>query len=57
MSRLTRILINEMAKSGGKAKLVKVPEERRPTAQSLKKLDKEIEAQMNQHKKPPKFYY
>lgn len=57
MSKLTRILIKEMAKSGGKAKLVKVPEERRPTAQSLKKLDKEIEAQMNQHKKPLKFYY
>ena len=34
-------------KSNGKAKLVKVTPERRPTAESLIKLEKEIQSQLN----------
>lgn len=44
---LRDILAKEMAKSGGSAELVKVPANRRPTAASLRKLDKEISSQLN----------
>lgn len=44
---LKSILAKEIAKSGGQAKLVKVPESRRPTSESLKKLDREIAAQIS----------
>ena len=44
---LRNILAKEISKSGGKARIVKVPEDRRPTAMSLKKLDKEIAAQIS----------
>ena len=35
-----------MEKSNGAARLVKVPEHMRPTAESLKKLEREISAQI-----------
>lgn len=44
---IRRILEKEMFKSGGKAKLVKVPVSRRPTAETLIKLEREIAAQVN----------
>ena len=40
-----------MAKSGGSARLVKMPEKMRPDAESLKKLSKGIEAQMERNRK------
>lgn len=43
---ISRILNKEMNKSGGSARLVKVPADRRPTAESLKKLEREISAQI-----------
>lgn len=36
-----------MNKSGGCARLVKVPASRRPTAKTLKKLEREISAQVS----------
>lgn len=44
--RLRDILAKEMNKSGGSAKLVKVPDNRRPTTASLQKLDQEIISQI-----------
>ncbi len=44
---ISRILTKEMEKSGGKAKLVKVPASKRPTAESLRKLEREISAQIS----------
>ena len=44
--KISEIIKKEMAKSGGSARVVKVPPERRPTAESLKKLDTEISAQI-----------
>lgn len=43
---LRNISPREMEKSKGSAKLVKVPTNRRPTAASLRKLDKEIASQI-----------
>ena len=43
---ISRILSKEMNKSGGCARLVKVPASRRPTAKTLKKLEREISAQV-----------
>lgn len=40
--QLRKILEKEMAKSNGQAELVKVPQERRPNTESLKK-DREVE--------------
>jgi len=44
---ISSILSKEMNKSGGSAKLVKVPANRRPTAESLKNLEQEISAQIS----------
>lgn len=44
---LNKIMENEMARSGGSARVVKVPDCRRPTATSLKKLGREISSQIN----------
>lgn len=44
--RISSILGKEMNKSGGSARLVKVPANRRPTAESLKSLEQEISAQI-----------
>lgn len=43
---LRNILKKELEKSGGKARLVKVPANRRPTAESLRELDREISSQI-----------
>lgn len=40
------VLKKEVEKSGGKVRVVKVPPERRPTAESLAKLEAEISAQI-----------
>ena len=40
------VLEKEVEKSGGKVRVVKVPPERRPTAESLAKLEAEISAQI-----------
>jgi len=40
------MLKREMAASGGRARLVKVPDRRRPTVESLVKLEREINAQV-----------
>lgn len=44
---ISRILSKEMQKSGGCARLVKVPADRRPTSETLKKLEREISAQVS----------
>lgn len=44
---ISKVLAKEMNKSGGKARVVKVPANRRPTAESLRKLEREIAAQIN----------
>lgn len=44
---IKRIMAKAMAKSGGAAELVEVPAYRRPTAQSLRKLEKEVAAQVS----------
>ena len=44
--QLRKILKKEMAKSNGQAKLVKVPQERRPDAESLKKIDREVDGML-----------
>ena len=41
--QLRKILEKEMAKSNGQAELVKVPQERRPNPESLKKINQEVE--------------
>lgn len=42
-----RVMAKEMAKSNGSARMVKVPADRRPTVDSLRKLEREISAQVN----------
>ena len=44
--QLRKILEKEMAKSNGRAELVKVPQERRPDAESLKKINREVEGML-----------
>lgn len=43
---ISDILNKEMNKSGGSARVVKVPADRRPTAETLKGLEQEISAQI-----------
>lgn len=43
----TSILKNEMKRSGGSVRVVKVAAERRPSAEALKKLDRQINAQLS----------
>lgn len=47
MSTISKVLHRIAEESNGKMRIVKVPPERRPTAESLKKLDREIKAQTN----------
>ncbi len=47
MSTINRVLHRIAEESNGKMRIVKVPPERRPTAESLKKLDREIQAQLD----------
>ena len=44
---LKKIMIKEMQKSGGKATVVDVPENRRPTPESLQRLVSEISSQIS----------
>ncbi len=48
--RMSLALEREMAKSGGKARVVKVPENMRPTVDSLRHLENEISAQIKSNK-------
>ena len=45
--KLSRVLAREMEKSGGVVRVVKVPNERRPTAESLRTLERQISAQLD----------
>ena len=44
---ISRILSKEMQKSDGQARLVKVSSDRRPTSETLRKLKREISAQVS----------
>ena len=44
---LRNILAKEMSKSNGEAEFIKVPANRRPTAASLRKLEREISSQIS----------
>ncbi len=44
---LRRMIAREMEKGNGQIEIVKVPANKRPTAASLKKLDREIAAQVS----------
>ncbi len=46
MNSTSKILHKVAEKSNGKMKIVKVPPEKRPTAESLVKLEREINAQL-----------
>lgn len=46
MNSISKILSRMAKESGGKMQIVKVPMEKRPTAESLRKLEKEIYAQI-----------
>lgn len=48
--KINRMISKQMSKSAGQVKIVKVPAIKRPTAASLKKLDREIAAQVNANK-------
>lgn len=45
--KISRIIAQEMNSSAGGVKVVKVPSSKRPTAASLKRLDREIAAQVS----------
>ena len=47
MSQLDRMIRKLAEKSKGKIRIVEVPPERRPTAESLAKLEREIKAQID----------
>ncbi len=46
MDRTTNLLKRVAEESNGKMKIVKVPPEKRPTAESLENLEREISAQI-----------
>ncbi len=43
---LINVLSKELARSNGKAKLVKVPKHMKPTLESLKQIENEVSAQI-----------
>lgn len=45
--QLRKILEKEIAKSNGRAELVKVQQERKPNAESLKKINREVEGMLS----------
>ena len=51
MSSIRMILKKERDKSKGAARLVKVPKHMRPTAESLEKLEREIDAQIDSNRR------
>lgn len=44
-SQVLNVIAKEMAKSDGSVRMIKVPAEKRPTVDSLKKLGREVSAQ------------
>lgn len=44
---ISRMISKQMNKSAGQVKIVKVPVSKRPSVESLKKLDREIAAQVS----------
>lgn len=46
-TNISRMISKQMRKSGGQVTIVKVPDSKRPTATSLKKLYREIAAQVS----------
>lgn len=48
--KTNKIIINEMEKSKGHVKVVKVPEDSRPTIDALIKLESEISSQVDANK-------
>ena len=47
----SNIMKKEMLKSNGKAKVVKVPQHMRPTAESLRQIEREISAQLDTNRR------
>lgn len=47
MSNTAEIIKKEMEKSDGRARMVKVPPERRPTLESIEKMQREVNAQID----------
>lgn len=47
MTNTAKIIKKEMEKSGGTARMVKVPLERRPTIESTNKMQREVNAQID----------
>lgn len=45
--KINRMIKNEMNKSGGRVRIVQVPMEKRPTGESVKRIDREIAAQVS----------
>lgn len=43
---IRNVLARELARSNGKARLVKIPDSKRPTSESLEQLSSEISAQI-----------
>ena len=48
---IRHIIAKEMNKSNGLARMVKVPQDKRPTAKSLERLQREINAQIDENEK------
>ena len=51
MSSMCTIIKKEMEKSNGTARLVKVPKNMRPTAETLEQLEREISAQIETNRR------
>lgn len=51
--QLRKILEKEIAKSNGQAELVKVPQERRPNTESLKKINRKVERILRKNDRKP----
>jgi hypothetical protein len=47
--KIGKIIAQEMSNSGGRVRIVKVPDSKRPTVTSLRKLDREIAAQVSEN--------
>lgn len=45
--KINRMIEKQMSKSNGQVRIVKIPASEKPTAESLKKLDREIAAQIS----------
>ena len=47
MSNTAEIIKKELEKSNGRARMVKVPPEKRPTLESMEKMQREVNAQID----------